>query len=91
MSPLPVVYRGCSVKFKYLGIKKNMKLFGYDFTEGNIPDVTDELAVRKLSGNRYFEAVKVKNVKVTAPALSEVAVVAEDDGWPELPISEKTP
>jgi hypothetical protein len=56
------------VKFRYLGEKDNMTVYGYDFTNGNAPDVTDELAIRKLSGNSQFEAIKEEVKKVKAAA-----------------------
>ena len=46
------------MKFRYLGDKKDMKAFGYDFSKGATPDVTDENAIKRLSGNNTFEIVK---------------------------------
>jgi hypothetical protein len=45
------------MKFKYLGKDENMVAFGYDFSEGQTPDVTDGNAIARLTGNPYFEAV----------------------------------
>jgi len=45
------------MKFRYLGDSKAMKIFGYDFSKGATPDVTDENAIKRLSGNNHFEAV----------------------------------
>jgi hypothetical protein len=45
------------MKFQYLGKKEDMKVFGADFTNGATPDVTDEYAIKKLSGNRHFAPV----------------------------------
>ena len=45
------------MKFKYLGTNPYMVAFGYDFSGGATPDVTDERAIKKLSGNREFSAV----------------------------------
>ena len=45
------------MKFRYLGEKDNMQVFGYDFRDGATPDVTDENALKRLSGNSHFEVV----------------------------------
>jgi hypothetical protein len=45
------------MKFKYLGDKKDMVVFGYDFSDGQTPDVTDEKIIQKLTDNSHFEAV----------------------------------
>lgn len=46
------------MKFRYLGDKKDMQAFGYDFSNGATPDVTDEFAIMKLSGNNHFEVAE---------------------------------
>lgn len=46
------------MKFKFLGDTKNMKVFGYDFSDGATPDVTDEKAIAKLLGNAEFKAIE---------------------------------
>ena len=46
------------MRFRYLGDKDDMTAFGYDFSGGSQPDVTDPQAIKKLSGNRFFEAVE---------------------------------
>lgn len=46
------------MRFKYLGENKGMKVFGYDFSGGKTPDVTDEKVIKKLSGNREFAMVE---------------------------------
>lgn len=46
------------MKFKFLGDTKNMKVFGYDFSNGATPDVTDAKAIAKLQGNAEFEAIE---------------------------------
>jgi len=46
------------MKFRYLGDKDNMQVFGYDFRDGATPDVTDDNAIKRLSGNRFFETVE---------------------------------
>jgi len=51
------------MKFRYLGDKKDMKVFGYDFSKGATPDVTDENAIKRLSGNTDFEIVKEEPAK----------------------------
>jgi len=45
------------MKFRYLGEKDNMQVFGYDFRDGATPDVADENAIKRLSGNSHFEAL----------------------------------
>jgi hypothetical protein len=45
------------MKFRYIGDKENMKVFGYDFSGGQTPDVTDENAIKRLQGNHFFEVV----------------------------------
>ncbi len=45
------------MKIKYLGKNEKMSVFGYDFSNCNIPDVTDEKAIAKLQGNAEFEVV----------------------------------
>lgn len=45
------------MKFKYLGTNPYMIAFGYDFSGGAAPDVTDERAIKKLYGNREFASV----------------------------------
>ncbi len=54
------------MKFRYLGKKEDMKVFGYDFTNGATPDVTEDIFVAKLSGNSHFEAVKESKKKADA-------------------------
>lgn len=46
------------MKFRYVGEKEDMQVFGYDFSGGKITDVTDENAIKKLSGNTHFESVE---------------------------------
>lgn len=46
------------MKFKYLGTNPYMVAFGFDFSGGATPDVTDERAIKKLSGNREFTTVE---------------------------------
>lgn len=45
------------MKFRYLGNKERMVAFGHDFSNGNEPDVTDANAIKRLSANRFFEAL----------------------------------
>ena len=76
------------MKFKFLGDTKNMKVFGYDFSNGATPDVTDAKAIAKLQGNAEFEAiedgktfgspVKEKKQKAVEPAQVEEL----DKDWP---------
>lgn len=47
------------MKFRYLGEKQVMTAFGYDFSHGNIPDITDGHVISKLLSNSHFEAVEV--------------------------------
>jgi hypothetical protein len=55
------------MRFRYLGDKDDMTAFGYSFAGGNEPEVTDPHAIRKLSGNRFFEAVEETAVAMTDP------------------------
>ena len=78
------------MKFKFLGDTKNMKVFGYDFSNGNTPDVTDEKVIAKLQGNKEFEAVeegktfgapvKEKKQKAVAPAADEGVQAVDGQG-----------
>lgn len=78
------------MKFKFLGDTKNMKLFGYDFSNGATPDVTDEKAIAKLLGNAEFEAVeggktfgtpvKEKKQKVVDPTATEAMQAVDGQG-----------
>lgn len=70
--------------FKYLGGHKDMQAFGYDFSNGATPDVTDEKTIAKLQGNAEFEAVEVKTFgapvkekkqKAVEPVAAEVQAV----------------
>ena len=45
------------MKFRYIGDKENMHVFGYDFRDGKEPDVTDANAIKRLTGNSHFEAI----------------------------------
>lgn len=60
------------MKFRYLGKNEGMIAFGYDFSGGATPDVTDEMAVRKLSGNSHFEVVRDFNQKDVNEILIQV-------------------
>lgn len=60
------------MKFRYLGKNEGMTAFGHDFSGGATPDVTDEVAVRKLSGNSHFEVVKDFNQKDANEILIQV-------------------
>lgn len=55
------------MKFRYLGGKETMVAFGYDFSHGAEPDVTDEHAIAKLSGNSHFAAVGEGEEEAEAP------------------------
>jgi hypothetical protein len=46
------------MRFRYIGDSTEMIAFGYDFRNGATPEVTDPHALRKLSGNQFFEAVE---------------------------------
>lgn len=46
------------MKFKFIGDCKKMTTFGYDFSDGATPDVTDEKVIAKLLGNAEFEAIE---------------------------------
>lgn len=49
------------MKFRYIGDyvagKNTCDAFGYTFSPGAVVDVTDGQAIKKLSGNRFFERV----------------------------------
>jgi hypothetical protein len=59
------------MKFRYIGSNDNMTAFGYDFRDGKTPEVTDENAVKRLSGNRFFEAVAPAEAKEAAPSVAD--------------------
>jgi hypothetical protein len=65
------------MKFRYIGINENMTAFGYDFRDGKTPEVTDENAIKRLSGNRFFEGV--------APAEAKEAATSVADAIAEVP------
>jgi hypothetical protein len=65
------------MKFRYIGSNENMTAFGYDFRDGNEPEVTDDNAIKRLSGNRYFEAVASEVEQDKAPSPSVVDAIAE--------------
>lgn len=46
--------------FKYTGESPNgpFQMFGHTWENGTVNTVTDEMSVRKLSGNRFFERVE---------------------------------
>jgi hypothetical protein len=73
------------MKFRYIGKKEEMKVFGYDFSNGATPDVTEETFIAKLSGNSHFEAVKKSKEKaVVEPPVNIDPPVDLDDKteWP---------
>jgi hypothetical protein len=55
------------MKFRYIGSSGNMTAYGYDFRGGNEPEVTDANAIKRLSGNRFFEVVEETAVAMTDP------------------------
>jgi hypothetical protein len=73
------------MKFRYLGDKKDMKAFGYDFSKGATPDVTDENAVKRLSGNNTFETVKEEPVKYSPKSGADLAPKAAVQNEPAKP------
>jgi hypothetical protein len=68
------------MKFRYVGDKADMRVFGYDFSDGQTPDVTDEHAIKKLSGNSHFEEIEDTNrpSKVEMLALIQEAQTVEE-------------
>lgn len=46
------------MKFRYLGKNEEMRVFGYDFSDGATPDVTEEKFIAKLKGNAEFEVAE---------------------------------
>ena len=75
------------MKFRYVGKKEDMKVFGYDFTNGNVPDVTDSAFIAKLSGNSHFEAVKESKKK---QPVEPVAVVEDLTPEPTADLDSQT-
>ncbi len=66
------------MKFKYLGDKQDMAVFGYDFSNGKTPEVTDAFAIGKLTNNMEFETV-VAPVPVQAALPTEEPAVTDED------------
>jgi hypothetical protein len=58
-----------------------MTAFGYDFRDGSTPEVTDANAIKRLSGNRYFEvlpdASETEEVEEVPPSPFVADVIAE--------------
>ena len=77
------------MKFRFLGDTKNMKVFGYDFSNGATPDVTDEKAIAKLFGNAEFEAVEELTAPPAPPAPKDEK--AKGDKKEEKQKEDKTP
>lgn len=73
------------MKFKFLGDCKEMVAFGYDFTEGKTPDVTDEKAIHKLSNNAEFEALPETAGAPAAKPVKPAGKTVEDDSFPSMP------
>lgn len=76
------------MKFHYLGEEEDMVVFGYDFTNGNTPDVTEETFIRKLSGNSHFAAVVEPVARPAKTEKKEAApvVIADPDSKDEWPV-----
>lgn len=73
--------------FKYLGDHKDMQAFGYDFSNGATPDVTDEMVIAKLQGNPEFDVVEGKTFGATVKekkqkAIDPVSIEESDKDWP---------
>lgn len=68
------------MKFRYLGDHVEMKVFGYDFTNGATPDVTEACFIGKLSNNSHFEAVK--EVIGSKKKLVAAEVNDSEEAWP---------
>ena len=76
------------MRFRYLGNKGEMKAFGYDFTGGATPDVTDPFVVAKLRGNSHFECVEPLMVETQEGEIVEVPVIRKKGGRPRKVRSE---
>jgi hypothetical protein len=59
------------MRFRYIGSNENMTAFGYDFQDGNAPEVTDDNAIKRLSGNRFFKAVAPAEAKEATPSVAD--------------------
>lgn len=86
------------MKFRYLGNSEEMVAYGYDFRNGNEPDVTDENAIKRLSGNRFFEAlpeeeeVETEQEKPQEEQKEEADLTAENvDTEAKTTVEEETP
>lgn len=66
------------MQFRYIGDKKTMCAFGYEFSGGAVVEVVEELVIAKLAGNRFFEAVKPAEKKPAKPKTDPDCV----DEWP---------
>jgi hypothetical protein len=57
------------MRFRYVGEAPDgsIEQYGYRFTPGQETDVSDEGAIRKLSGNRFFVAAGESVEDVPAP------------------------
>lgn len=57
-------------KFRYIGEAPNgsIEQYGVTFKPGEASEVTDALAIRKLSGNPFFEAVADAPVEIPVKA-----------------------
>lgn len=45
------------MKFQYIAENNPMTAFGYDFTDGATPDVTEAHIIHKLAHNSHFQAL----------------------------------
>lgn len=77
------------MQFRYIG-EEYSEIFGFKWMSGTVHDVTDEHAVKKLSGSALFEAV-TDVAKPRAPEPEPVLVDEFDDLPDEEPVAEPAP
>lgn len=65
-------------KVKYLGGATSQ--FGYDFEDGKSVDVTDDKALAKFKGNRFFEVAGDKAEDTEKPVDATTGLKAEHHG-----------
>lgn len=72
------------MKFKYIG-DEYTEWFGFKWMQGTEHDVTDEHAIKKLSGSALFEALQTPIAAPVAPKRQPKIAkdVADGDALPE--------
>ena len=76
------------MKFRYIGADQT-EWFGFEWHEGQVHDVTDEHAIRKLTNSVLFERVEEQSKPVLPPKLEEkieeVLAETQDVEPPQMP------